>query len=71
MGPQTGASEDRNGQRKWAAIKESIAAFDPASLRAADVPLTVSQLVEIAIEANPQSASIAQDVALGQGPPSP
>jgi hypothetical protein len=27
---QTGASEDRNGQRKWAAIKESIATFDPA-----------------------------------------
>ena len=27
---QTGASEDRNGQRKWAAIKELIAAFDPA-----------------------------------------
>jgi len=27
---QTGASEDRNGQRKWAAIKESIGAFDPA-----------------------------------------
>jgi len=27
---QTGASEDRNGQRKWAAIKKSIAAFDPA-----------------------------------------
>ena len=27
---QTGASEDRNGQKKWAAIKKSIAAFDPA-----------------------------------------
>src|SRR5580700_6646136 len=27
---QTGPSEDRNGQRKWAAIKTSIAAFDPA-----------------------------------------
>ena len=27
---QTGISEDRNGQRKWAAIKKSIAAFDPA-----------------------------------------
>jgi hypothetical protein len=27
---QTGASEDQNGQRKWAAIKKSIAAFDPA-----------------------------------------
>jgi hypothetical protein len=27
---QTGVSEDRNGQRKWAAIKRSIAAFDPA-----------------------------------------
>jgi hypothetical protein len=27
---QTGESEDRNGQRKWAAIKKSIAAFDPA-----------------------------------------
>jgi hypothetical protein len=26
---QTGASEDRNGQRKWAGIKKSIAAFDP------------------------------------------
>ena len=26
---QTGASEDRNGQRKWATIKKSIAAFDP------------------------------------------
>ena len=34
-----------------------IAAFDPASLRAADAPLTVSQLVEIAIEANPQVRS--------------
>jgi len=27
---QTGTSEDRNGQAKWAAIKSSIAAFDPA-----------------------------------------
>jgi hypothetical protein len=27
---QTGVSEDQNGQRKWAAIKGSIAAFDPA-----------------------------------------
>jgi hypothetical protein len=27
---QTGVSEDQNGQRKWAAIKNSIAAFDPA-----------------------------------------
>jgi hypothetical protein len=31
---QTGPSEDRNGRKKWAAIKTSIAAFDPAlSLR--------------------------------------
>src|SRR2546422_8648991 len=31
---QTGPSEDQNGQKKWAAIKRSIAAFDPAlSLR--------------------------------------
>ena len=27
---QTGPSEDQNGRRKWAAIKKSIAAFDPA-----------------------------------------
>jgi hypothetical protein len=27
---QTGVSEDRNGQKKWAAIKRSITAFDPA-----------------------------------------
>jgi hypothetical protein len=27
---QTGVSEDQNGQKKWAAIKASIAAFDPA-----------------------------------------
>src|SRR6202453_641539 len=27
---QTGPSEDRNGQKKWAAIKPVIAAFDPA-----------------------------------------
>jgi hypothetical protein len=27
---QTGVPEDRNGQRKWAAIRNSIAAFDPA-----------------------------------------
>jgi hypothetical protein len=27
---QTGAPEDLNGQKKWAAIKKSIAAFDPA-----------------------------------------
>ena len=27
---QTGLSEDRNGQNKWAAIKPAIAAFDPA-----------------------------------------
>ena len=27
---QTGVSEDQNGQRKWAAIKKSITAFDPA-----------------------------------------
>jgi hypothetical protein len=31
---QTGPSEDQNGQKKWAAIKKSVAAFDPAlSLR--------------------------------------
>jgi cobalt-zinc-cadmium efflux system outer membrane protein len=35
----------------------AIAAFDPVSLHAADAPLTVSQLVEIAIEANPQVRS--------------
>jgi hypothetical protein len=27
---QTGLSEDQNGRKKWAAIKKSIAAFDPA-----------------------------------------
>jgi hypothetical protein len=27
---QTGVAEDQNGQREWAAIKPSIAAFDPA-----------------------------------------
>src|SRR6266498_4166171 len=27
---QTGVSEDQNGQRKWAAIRQSITAFDPA-----------------------------------------
>lgn len=27
---QTGVSEDQNGQRKWAAIKKSVAAFNPA-----------------------------------------
>ncbi len=27
---QTGASEDQNGQKKWAGIKRTIAAFDPA-----------------------------------------
>jgi hypothetical protein len=27
---QTGPSEDKNGRRKWAAIKPAIAAFDPA-----------------------------------------
>ena len=27
---QTGPSEDRNGQKKWAAMKRSIAAFNPA-----------------------------------------
>ena len=27
---QTGLSEDRNGQKKWAAIRPAIAAFDPA-----------------------------------------
>jgi hypothetical protein len=27
---QTGVSEDQNGKRKWAAMKKSIAAFDPA-----------------------------------------
>lgn len=27
---QTGVSEDQNGRRKWAAVKPSIAAFDPA-----------------------------------------
>jgi hypothetical protein len=31
---QTGPSEDQNGRKKWAAIKKSVAAFDPAlSLR--------------------------------------
>ena len=27
---QTGVSEDKNGQKKWAAIKKSVAALDPA-----------------------------------------
>src|SRR5213079_1659208 len=27
---QTGISEDQNGRKKWAALKRSIAAFDPA-----------------------------------------
>ena len=27
---QTGVSEDQNGRRKWAAIRDAIAAFDPA-----------------------------------------
>jgi hypothetical protein len=27
---QTGESEDQNGRKKWAALKKSIAAFDPA-----------------------------------------
>jgi len=27
---QTGTSEDRTGQRKWAAIRKSVASFDPA-----------------------------------------
>jgi hypothetical protein len=27
---QTGVSEDQNGQKRWAAIKTSVAAFDPA-----------------------------------------
>jgi hypothetical protein len=30
---QTGPSEDQNGQKKWAAIKKSVAAFDPALSR--------------------------------------
>ena len=30
---QTGVSEDQNGQKKWAAIKKSITAFDPALSR--------------------------------------
>src|SRR5262249_52781723 len=29
---QTGISEDRNGQRKWAAIKHAIAAFHPSPI---------------------------------------
>jgi hypothetical protein len=33
---QTGPSEDQNGRRKWAAIKTSIAAFDPALSRRDD-----------------------------------
>ena len=33
---QTGPSEDRNGRRKWAAIKASIAALDPALSRRDD-----------------------------------
>src|SRR6266852_479344 len=43
-----------------------IAAFDTGSLHAADTPLNVSQLVEIAIEANPQvrSARYRWDAAL-------
>jgi hypothetical protein len=30
---QTGPSEDQNGQKKWAAIKKSVAAFNPALSR--------------------------------------
>ncbi|MGO9396566.1 MAG: hypothetical protein ACLP19_01815 [Xanthobacteraceae bacterium] len=42
---QTGVSEDRNGQRKWAAIKKTIAAFDPALIaRDAEEEARVSRL---------------------------
>ena len=42
---QTGVSEDQNGRRKWAAIKSSIAAFDPQlSLRDAKEELRVGTL---------------------------
>ncbi|QOZ30576.1 hypothetical protein [Bradyrhizobium sp. CCBAU 53421] len=34
---QTGPSEDRNGRKKWAAIKQSIAALDPALDRRDDM----------------------------------
>ncbi|HEX7924000.1 MAG TPA: hypothetical protein VF583_23785 [Bradyrhizobium sp.] len=34
---QTGPSEDRNGRKKWAAIKPSIAALDPALSRRDDM----------------------------------
>lgn len=34
---QTGPSEDRNGRKKWAAIKQSIAALDPALSRRDDM----------------------------------
>jgi hypothetical protein len=34
---QTGPSEDQNGRRKWAAIKNPIAAFDPALSRRDDM----------------------------------
>ena len=33
---QTGPSEDQNGRRKWAAIKDSVAALDPALSRRDD-----------------------------------
>ena len=29
---QTGVAEDQNGQRKWVAIKQRVAAFDPAAI---------------------------------------
>ena len=42
---QTGPSEDQNGRKKWAAIKKSIAAFDPAlSLRDAKEEARVGNL---------------------------
>jgi hypothetical protein len=34
---QTGPSEDQDGRRKWAAIKKSVAAFDPALNRRDDL----------------------------------
>jgi hypothetical protein len=34
---QTGLNEDQNGQKKWAAIKKSVTAFDPALSRRDDM----------------------------------
>ena len=68
---QTGPSEDRNGQKKWAAIKPAIAAFDPAPDRARRQGAGARGQARPAVQPLDQRAKRADERARGDFPANP